>query len=59
MGVVVVCHHIILLAGFGWVEGSQHGVVEEKAASLGVEYLGHPVTADGVSEKWRINRNAI
>ena len=23
--------------------------VEEKAASLGVVYLGHPVTADGVS----------
>jgi len=33
--------------------------VEEKAASLGVGYLGHPVTADGVSEKQRINRNTI
>jgi len=33
--------------------------VEEEAASLRVGYLGHPVTADGVSEKWRINRNTI
>jgi len=34
-------------------------VVEEKAASLGFGVLGRPVTADGVSEKWRINRNTI
>jgi len=33
--------------------------VEEKPASLRVGYLGHPVTADGVSKKWRINRNII
>ena len=32
--------------------------VEEKATSLGSGVLGHPVTADGVSEKRRINRNA-
>jgi len=33
--------------------------VEEKAASLGFGVLGRPVTADGVSEKQRINRNTI
>jgi len=41
-----------------WVHNS-HAAMEEKAASLGVGYLGHPVTADGVSEKQRINRNTI
>jgi len=33
--------------------------VEEVAASLRVGYLGCPVTADGVSKKWRININTI
>jgi len=32
---------------------------EEKIASLRVRHLGHPVTADGVSEKWRINRKDL
>ena len=52
VGIIFLMHAIIVLCMHLYV-------VEEKAASLGFGVLGRPVTADGVSEKRRINRNTI